>query len=312
MTVATSIARAPAARPARSWSTRLEPYALVLPAMIVLAFFFAGPAIYNVALAFQDLSLFDLGKEGRWVGFANFQEVLTNPSTAHALYNTAIPLTLVTVVGRLLLGLGLALLLNASVFSRWRLGWLVRSLVLVPWVTPPVVAVAAWKWLLDARYGVVNQLLVATGIIDRGIPFLAKTSTVWGAVETMLIWRELPFVVITLLAALQSIPSDLREAAKMDGANEFQIQTSIVLPLLKPVLTVITLLTTIWTFNNFVYVWLATRGGPGDYTQVLATQMYMTSFVDYRMGAGAAIGVVMTLIMFVFALVYFFIMFREK
>jgi len=296
----------------RNWGTRLEPYALVLPAMVVLAFFFAGPALYNIALAFQDLSLFDLGKEGRWIGFANFEEALTDPATAHALYNTAIPLTLVTVIGRLLLGLGLALLLNASVFSRWRLGWLVRSLVLVPWVTPPVVAVAAWKWLLDARYGVVNQLLVAAGIIDRGIPFLAKTSTVWGAVETMLIWRELPFVVITLLAALQSIPSDLREAARMDGANEFQIQTSIVLPLLKPVLTVITLLTTIWTFNNFVYVWLATRGGPGDYTQVLATRMYMTSFVDYRMGAGAAIGVVMTLIMFVFALVYFFVMFREK
>jgi len=312
MTVATPLTNAPTMRLARNWGTRLEPYVLVLPAMVVLAFFFAGPAIYNIALAFQDLSLFDLGKEGRWVGFANFAEVLTDPGTGHALYNTAVPLTIVTVVGRLALGLGLALLLNASVFSRWRLGWLVRSLVLVPWVTPPVVAVAAWKWLLDARYGVVNQLLVATGIIDRGIPFLAKTSTVWGAVETMLIWRELPFVVITLLAALQSIPSDLREAARMDGANEFQIQTSIVLPLLKPVLIVITLLTTIWTFNNFVYVWLATRGGPGDYTQVLATQMYMTSFVDYRMGAGAAIGVVMTLIMFVFALVYFFIMFREK
>jgi multiple sugar transport system permease protein len=312
MTMATPLSRAPTARSARAWSAKIEPYALVLPAMVVLAFFFAGPAIYNIALAFQDLSLFDLGKEGRWIGFANFAEVLTDPATGHALYNTAVPLTIVTVVGRLLLGLGLALLLNATVFTRWRLGWLVRSLVLVPWVTPPVVAVAAWKWLLDARYGVVNQLLVATGIIDRGIPFLAKTSTVWGAVETMLIWRELPFVVITFLAALQSVPSDLREAARMDGANEFQIQTSIVLPLLKPVITVVTLLTTIWTFNNFVYVWLATRGGPGDYTQVLATQMYMTSFVDYRMGAGAAVGVVMTLIMFVFALVYFFIMFREK
>ena len=192
-------------------------------------------------------------------------------------------------------------------FRRWQLGWLVRSLILIPWVTPPVVAVAAWKWLLDARYGVVNQLLVGLGFIDQGIPFLAKTRTVWGAIETMLVWRELPFVVITFLAALQSIPSELKEAARVDGATEFQIQTRIVLPLLRPVIAVVTLLTTIWTFNNFVYVWLATRGGPGDYTQVLATQMYMTSFVDYRMGAGAAIGVVMSVIMFVFALVYFFV-----
>jgi multiple sugar transport system permease protein len=280
--------------------------------MVVLALFFAGPAVYNIALSFQQLSLFDLGKEGKWVGFDNFVELANDPRTGHALFNTAIPQTLVTVAVRLALGLAIALLLNATVFSRWRIGWLVRSLVLIPWVTPPVVAVAAWKWLLDARYGVVNQLLVSLGIIDKGIPFLAKTSTVWGAVETMLIWRELPFVIITFLAAMQSIPSELKQAARMDGASEFQVQTTIVLPLLKPVIAVVAMLTTIWTFNNFVYVWLATRGGPGDYTQVLATQMYTTSFVDYRMGAGAAIGVVMSLIMFVFALTYFFILSREK
>lgn len=311
MTVSSTRASADQPMPV-AWGKRLEPYGLVGPAMLILAFFFAGPAIYNIALAFQDLSLFDLGGEGRWVGFDNFAEVLSNPATGHALFNTTVWLTIVTVAIRLVLGLGLALLLNATVFSRWRLGWLVRSLVLIPWVTPPVVAVAAWKWLLDARYGVVNQLLMQLGIIEQGIPFLARTSTVWGAVETMLIWRELPFVVITLLAALQSIPTDLREAARIDGANEWQIQTRIVLPLLKPVLAVVAMLTTIWTFNNFVYVWLATRGGPGDYTQVLATQMYSTSFIDYRMGAGAAIGVVMSLIMFVFALVYFFVMFRDK
>jgi multiple sugar transport system permease protein len=298
--------------PASVWGRRLEPYALVLPAMAVLALFFGGPALYNIALAFQDLSLFDLGREGEWVGLANFAEVLGDPDTGRILFNTTVPLTIVTVLARLALGLGLALLLNASVFSRWRLGWLVRSLILVPWVTPPVVAVAAWKWLLDARYGVVNQLLVGSGIIDQGIPFLAKTSYVWGAVETMLIWRELPFVVITFLAALQSIPNELREAARIDGASEWRIQTHIVLPLLKPVTAVVAMLTTIWTFNNFVYVWLATRGGPGDYTQVLATQMYTTSFVDYRVGAGAAIGVVMSVIMFMFALVYFFVLFREK
>jgi multiple sugar transport system permease protein len=280
--------------------------------MLILAVFFAGPALYNILLSFQELSLFDLGKQGEWVGLANFAEVLGNPKTGAALWNTTVPLTIVTVVIRLVLGLGLALLLNASVFRRWKLGWLVRSLILVPWVTPPVVAVAAWKWLLDARYGVVNQLLMGLGVIEQGIPFLARTSTVWGAVETMLVWRELPFVVITFLAALQSIPSDLKEAARIDGASEFQIQTRIVLPLLRPVTAVIAMLTTIWTFNNFVYVWLATRGGPGDYTQVLATQMYVTSFVDYRMGAGAAVGVVMSVIMFAFALIYFFVVLRDR
>lgn len=251
----------------------LEPYALVLPAMLVLAFFFAGPALYNIALSFQNVSLFDLGQSNEWVGFANFAAVLTGGGLAAAFFNTAVMQTLVTVVLRLVFGLGLAILLNAEVFRRWRLGWLVRSLVLVPFVTPPVVAVAAWKWLLDPRYGAVNQLLLSLGLIERGIPFLSRTSTVWGAIEAMLIWRELPFVIITFLAALQSIPKELKESARIDGASEFQIHMRIVLPMLKPVIAVVALLTTIWTFNNFVYVWLATRGGPGDYTQVLATKM---------------------------------------
>jgi len=289
----------------------LEPYALVLPAMLVLAFFFAGPALYNIALSFQNVSLFDLGQSNEWVGFANFAAVLTGGGLAAAFFNTAVMQTLVTVVLRLVFGLGLAILLNAEVFRRWRLGWLVRSLVLVPFVTPPVVAVAAWKWLLDPRYGAVNQLLLSLGLIERGIPFLSRTSTVWGAIEAMLIWRELPFVIITFLAALQSIPKELKESARIDGASEFQIHMRIVLPMLKPVIAVVALLTTIWTFNNFVYVWLATRGGPGDYTQVLATKMYTVSFVDYRVGEGAAIGVLMSVIMFAFALGYLALLSRK-
>jgi len=289
----------------------LEPYALVLPAILVLAFFFAGPALYNIALSFQNVSLFDLGQSNEWVGFANFVAVLTGGGLAAAFFNTAVMQTLITVVLRLLFGLGLAILLNADVFKRWQLGWLVRSLVLIPFVTPPVVAVAAWKWLLDPRYGAVNQLLLSLGLIERGIPFLSRTSTVWAAVDAMLIWRELPFVVITFLAALQSIPKELKESARIDGASEFQIHTLIVLPMLKPVIAIVALLTTIWTFNNFVYVWLATRGGPGDYTQVLATKMYTVSFVDYRVGEGAAIGVLMSIIMFIFAFGYLAVLSRK-
>ncbi len=289
----------------------LEPYALALPAILVLAFFFAGPALYNIALSFQNVSLFDLGQSNEWVGFANFVAVLTGGGLAEAFFNTAVMQTLITVVLRLLFGLGLAILLNADVFKRWQLGWLVRSLVLIPFVTPPVVAVAAWKWLLDPRYGAVNQLLLSLGLIERGIPFLSRTSTVWAAIDAMLIWRELPFVVITFLAALQSIPKELKESARIDGASEFQIHARIVLPMLKPVIAIVALLTTIWTFNNFVYVWLATRGGPGDYTQVLATKMYTVSFVDYRVGEGAAIGVLMSIIMFIFALGYLAVLSRK-
>lgn len=296
----------------RKLARRLEPYALVLPAMVILAIFFAGPALYNVVLSFQSVTLFELDEGGEWVGFDNFRDLAQNPLTALALENTVFSLTAVTVAARLVLGLILALLLNASVFRRWRIAWLARSLLLLPWITPPVVAVAAWKWLLDARYGVVNQVLREIGLIDQGIPFFAQTSTVWRAIEVVLIWRELPFVVIAILAGLQSIPRDLMEAARVDGSSELRVFFNVTLPLLRPVLAVITLLMTIWTFNNFVYVWLSTAGGPGDYTQVLATQVYTTAFVDYDFGLGAAVGVFMSLIMLLFGVVYFFVVLRDK
>lgn len=296
----------------RRWRRRLEPYTLVAPGIAILGLFFLAPSIYNIALSFQHVTLFELGEGGEWAGLSNFREMLTDSLTRLSTKNTVFWLTIPTVVARIVLGLLLALLVNASVFRRWHMSWLVRSLLLIPWITPPVVAVAAWKWLLDARYGAVNHLLLELGVIDEGIPFLAKTSTVWPSIQVMLTWRELPFVVIAFLAGLQSIPSDLKEAARVDGASERRIFFSVTLPLLRPVLTVVALLTTIWTFNNFVYVWLATRGGPGDYTQVLATQMYSTAFNDYRIGAGAAIGVFMSLIMLVFAIVYFMTVMRDR
>lgn len=290
----------------------VEPYMLVFPAMAILALFFVWPALYNVLLSFQRVSLFELGKGGKWVGGANFAELARSPLTKISLKNTAVWLTLVTVAARLVLGLGLALLLNASVFRRWRLSGIARSLLIIPWVTPPVVAVAAWKWLLDARYGAINQLLVQAGIIREGVPVLAQTSTVWPGIEVMIVWRELPFVVISLLAGLQSIPRELYEAARVDGAGEGYIFIHVTLPQLRPVLAVVALLTTIWTFNNFAYVWLATRGGPGNYTQVLATQVFTTAFSDYRIGAGAAIGVLMSGLMLVFSVIYFFTALRDR
>lgn len=290
---------------------RIEPYALLLPALMVLTLFFTGPALYNIFLSFHRVSLFELGSGGEWVGLDNFITLARSNVTWLALKNTTFWLTAVTVVLRLILGLGLALLLNAAVLSRWRLSGLARTLVLIPWITPQVVAVAAWSWLLEPRYGAINQLLVGAGIVESGIPFLSQTSTVWWAIVTIVVWRELPFVVISLLAGLQSIPLSLQEAARIDGASEWGVFRYVTLPLLRPVIVVVALLTTIWTFNNFVYVWLTTQGGPGNYTQVLATQEYITAFTDFNFGLGAAVGVLMSAIMLVFSLVYFYVIFRR-
>ena len=282
----------------------LEPYALLAPALGVLALFFFIPALVNIALSFFKVSIFELGRGGEWVGLSNYSRLLQDPLTWLALKNTIFWLTIASVGLRLGFGLMLALLLNAPTFKRWHLSGLARSLVLIPWVTPPVVAVAAWQWLLQARYGVINQLAIEWGLLDDGIPFLVRSSTVWWAIITIIVWRELPFVVITLLAGLQSMPEEIYEAARIDGAAEWQLLRHITLPLLRPVLAVVTLLTTIWTFNNFLYVWLTTRGGPGESTQVLATQMYTEAFVNYKLGYGASIGIFMSIIMLVFSILY--------
>ncbi|MBW7883535.1 MAG: sugar ABC transporter permease [Caldilineaceae bacterium] len=291
---------------------RAEPYLLLLPALLILFFFFLWPALYNFILSLQSISLFELAKGGKWVGVRNYVEMVQDPLTRLTLTNTIFWLTLMTVGLRLVLGLGFAQLLNNAALTRWRLMWLARALVLIPWVTPPVVAVAAWKWMLHPRFGAVNQILLQLGLIDEGIPFLVKTSTVWWAIVAIVVWRELPFVIISLLAGLQSIPQDLYDAARVDGASELRVYRHVTLPLLRPVLVVITLLTTIWTYNNFVYVWLTTQGGPGNFTHVLATQMYTEAFTNYRLGYGAAVGVLMSVTMLLFSIVYFVTVFKRS
>jgi multiple sugar transport system permease protein len=123
-------------------------------------------------------------------------------------------------------------------------------------------------------------------------------------VDSILVWRELPFVVVVIMAGLQSIPKEQYEAASLDGAGRWNSFRSVTLPNLRPVLTVVVLMTVIATFNNFVYVWLSTGGGPGTFTQVLATQLYSTAFINNNLGGGAATGIVMTCIMAVFAIFY--------
>ncbi|MGK5680996.1 carbohydrate ABC transporter permease [Actinoplanes sp. URMC 104] len=281
-----------------------QAYALTTPALLVIGVLFLFPGIYNVVLAFQDLTPYDAPGDAEWAGLDNFKAIFTDPQMGSVAFNTVFWLTAVTVVLRLVFGMGLALLLHSRVLQRWRLRGLARTLVLVPWMVPPVVAVACWKWIFDGNTGVLNQFLVAVHVLPEGVPFLAQTNTVWWSVIAIIVWRELPFVVIVLLAGLQSVPEEQYEAAALDGAGRAQSFRHVTLPSLRPVITVVVLMTVIQTFNNFVYVWLSTGGGPGTYTQVLATELYSRAFVADSLGEGAAIGLVMTAVMAVFALAY--------
>ncbi|WP_114854425.1 carbohydrate ABC transporter permease [Brachybacterium sp. YJGR34] len=283
---------------------RLQPYLLSAPALAVIALLFLAPSIYNVILALQSLSPYQAPGDGEWVGLENFTALWGDPEFGRAAFNTVFWLTGMTVVLRILAGIGLALALESPVLRRWKLRGFSRTVILLPWMVPQVVAIAAWRWILDGDSGILNQVLSALGLTDGGVPFLALTSTVWWSIVAIIVWRELPFVVMVMVAGLQSIPSEQYEAAAVDGAGRWGLFRSVTLPGLRPVLTIVVLVTVIQTFNNFVYVWLTTGGGPGNYTAVLATELYNAAFFDNELGAGAAIGLVMTAIMAVFAVIY--------
>lgn len=282
----------------------LQPYLLSAPALLVVGLLFLIPSMYNVILAFQSLSPYQSPGDAEPVGFENFTDLWSSGDLPNAAFNTVFWLTAMTVILRIALGLALALALESPILRRWKLRGVSRTIILIPWMVPQVVAIAAWRWILDGNSGVLNQALTGLGIIDGGIPFLAQTSTVWWSIIAIIVWRELPFVVMVLVAGLQSIPAEQYEAAEVDGAGRWASWRSVTVPNLRPVLTIVVLVTVIQTFNNFVYVWLTTGGGPGNFTAVLATELYSAAFFDNELGAGAAIGLLMTVIMAIFAVVY--------
>lgn len=291
-------------------------FQLVLPALIVLIFIFFIPPIYNVLMSLQELDLFEMsitGLGGKFIGLRNYIELIKDPLFYKVLLNTCLWLTGVTVLLRLVLGFALALLLDTTALKRWHLTEVGRTLLFLPWAVPPVVAVTIWKWLLNSQYGFVNLMLLKLGLIATPIRFLSSPNPyiTWWSIIFPIIWKETPFAAIVFLSGLQSIPQELYEVAKLDGAGWFGMLRYVTIPLMKSVTMIVTFMLTLWTFNNFVYVWLTTRGGPGNLTHVMGTMVYYQSFVEYEMGYGATFGVLMMLVTAAFGIIYLKFFFRR-
>ena len=285
---------------------------MLLPTFFFLICFYAYPTLYNVMNSFTDLSLFGMRKGGAWVGFENYWELVTSRDFRNVLWNTIVWLTFIGVSVRILLGLALAFLLTSRTIRKYRLQTISRVLLLVPWATPPIVAILIWRWMLDPGVGVINAMLTGSGLVDQPIAFLATAGFVWPALITIITWNTLPLVTLTFMASLQSLPDELIEAGEVDGASRLQLLRFVYLPHLKPAIVVMVLMSTFWTFNNFTYVWLTTGAGPGLYTNVMATEVYIKGFVDGRLGYSSAVGVVMAAIMTAFGLLYLRVIARRE
>ncbi len=262
----------------------LNGYLLVLPALILLIGLVAYPFVFAIVIAFTDRVV---GRSGDWVGLANFRYLFNQPSFAKTVQNTII-LVVVSDVAKLLIGLGLAVLLNQAVPGRG----LMRAVIMLPWAMPGFVAFLIWKLLFVPIGGGINLILTDTGLYTGIIDWLGQKSTALPAVIIATVWRGFPFWAISFLAAMQGVPTELYEAAKVDGATAWQRFLHITLPTIRPVILIVTLMSSIWTANSFENVWIMTQGGPASATMVFPVLAYF-GMQTQRLGEAAAVSVAM-------------------
>jgi ABC-type sugar transport system permease subunit len=242
-----------------------------------------------------------------FVGLENFKNILSLEYFSKTLLNTII-WTGGVVALQFITGLGVAALLN----TRVRGIGLVSSLVLIPWVTPGVIAAIIWTWLYHPLYGVLNEVLVFLGILKQYKAWLSEPQVALWAIVVAGVWKGFPFSMIMFLAGMKAIPQDIYEAAKVDGAGPFARFWYITIPSLMPIFKITLLLLVIWTFNYFDLVYAMTRGGPGHSTEILATLIYKLAFDHWRFGAASSLAVIMFLILVIFTFVYVWILNRRR
>ena len=274
-------------------------YALLMPAVVTVFALIAWPMYLIVSISFREgksLNFAALGQ--RPFGLGNYASVLTDSATWHSAW-VSFAYTFGTIVPAFAIGLGTALLLN-RVFP-WR-RWL-RSLMLLPWAVPGVMVSIVFLWLFDASFGVVNYALRSLGLITVDVAWYTNESTALVAVIVPTIWKAYPFFTLTLLAALQSIPANLYEAAGVDGASAWQRFANITWPGIRGPAVLALILNGLWAFREFDIIFAATGGGPAKATETLGIRAYNEAFGYFYMGRAAAIGVLMLAIAFAFVLV---------
>lgn len=282
--------------PRRLGST-VEPYIWILPSVILMAIFIIVPIGFVFRMAFSQVT-----KAGLIKGFAafdNFSKVLGSSKFTMVLKNTVVWTVLVVVLSTVL-GFILALILNNQFKGRK----VARAIVVFPWATTLVIQASAWKFIINTDYGALNTLLKTLGIIQSNVNWTPTPDAFFAWEIACGIFVTIPFVCFTALSGLQSIDSSLYEAAIVDGASYWQKLFHITLPLVKPSLTVATVLNIIYVFNSFPIVWTITKGDPASRTDTLVTYLYKLAFYNGKQGEAAAVSVIGFLILLVCASCY--------
>lgn len=270
----------------------------MLPLILAVGIFLVWPIAEAVRLSFVRYNPLRPDDQP-FVGFDNYLFVLDDPLFWES-FRQAIVWTGWSTVLQAAIGVGLALLLHQPLKGMNAF----RGLLLFPYIVPTVVIALNWRWLFNSEIGIVNHLLLSAGIIDDKIAWLSTPTMAMASAILLNVWKYTPFVVIVVLARLQTIPTELYDAARVDGAGALRRFRDITLPQLAEVLAVVIVFRTIWTFNKFEEIYLLTRGGPGTSTYNLALYAFDQSIANLRMGVGAAAGVIMLLLLLAGSMLY--------
>jgi multiple sugar transport system permease protein len=277
----------------------------ILPALLLIGALILYPVAYAVWLSLFDKHSFFPTE--RWVGLGNYLAISGDVEFWESLWRGVVYAASTTAL-QLVLGLGAALVLHRSFRGRTA----VRALVLFPYMIPTIVAVIVWRWLLNETYGLVDHALLRAGLVSQPIVWLG-VDHIMAALVVMSVWQFAPFVILTVLARLQTIPPELYEAARVDGASAWGRFRHVTFPQLRAVLFVVILLRGIWMFTKFDTVWLWGEGaGAGREIKTLPIYAYMRTFTYYQAGFGAALAVIMFLMLMAATLIYFRLFWRDE
>lgn len=275
---------------------RLMPYFFIGPALLALVALVVYPLLYGVYISFFKTNL---ANKWDFVGLKNYISVFSDGVFVKQL-GVTLKFTAIVVLAHFIIGIFLAMLLNQS-----RPGiTFFRTILVLPWLMPEVVIALIFKWIMNPLYGLLNYGMQLLGLSEGGVSWLGDTKYAFISVVLVCIWKGYPLVMVNALAALQSVSTDIYEAAKVDGANKIQTFFRIILPSIKPVLATTLILDMVWWFKHYTIVYLMTKGGPGSDTSIVSIEIYKQAFDYFNFGKAASMSVVVFFVCLIISKLY--------
>lgn len=270
----------------------------ILPTFLAFLVIQGFPIISTIFLSLTDAHLIYPGAP--FIGLTNYAKLIAQPELWLSLLNACL-LTAGSLVLQVIVGVAGAIALSQITRGRS----LFRTLLIIPWAFPPIITVSIWKWLLDPNSGLVNYLLLKSGLCEAPLEWFSSGKLAIWSLIWIFVWSGYPFIMVAVHAAMQAIPEDFYDVARTEGASFWQEVRHVTLPAIKPVLSIMIVLRTIWIFNNFNMIYTATGGGPGISTQTPAIMAYNTAWKRFYIGEASAICTIMLVFLCILMFIYF-------